>query len=106
MDLNFLMKQAREMQAKMEEAQARLAETTVEAAAGGGKVTAVVSGKQELVEIRIDPEVVDPADVEMLQDLVLAAVNEGLRRSQEAAREEIAKATGGLGGPGGFPKLF
>ncbi|MFH1679961.1 MAG: YbaB/EbfC family nucleoid-associated protein [Candidatus Eisenbacteria bacterium] len=106
MNFNQLMKQAREMQAKMEEAQAKLAETTVEAAAGGGKVTAVASGKQELIEIRIDPEVADPSDVEMLQDLVLAAVNEALRRSREAAREEIAKATGGLGGLGGLPGMF
>jgi hypothetical protein len=97
------MKQAREMQARMEEVQGRLAEMTVEASAGGGKVTAVVSGKQEVVEIRIAPEVVDPADVEMLQDLVTAAVNEALRKATELGRAELAKATGGLGGlPGMF----
>jgi len=96
--LNNLMKQAREMQAKMQEAQEKLGDMTVEASAGGGKVTAVVTGKQEIVEIRIAPEVVDPEDVEMLQDLVTAAVNEAMRRAAEMAQQEISDATGGLGG--------
>ena len=91
-----LMKQAREMQAKMKEAQEKLAEMTVEASAGGGKVTVVATGKQEILEVRIDPEVVDAEDVEMLQDLVLAATNEALRRAAEMAQQELAKATGGL----------
>ncbi|RPJ49125.1 MAG: YbaB/EbfC family nucleoid-associated protein [Candidatus Latescibacterota bacterium] len=97
MNINQLMKQAREMQARMQEAQEKLASVTVEASSGGGKVTAVATGKQEIAEIRIAPEVVDPEDVEMLQDLVTAAVNEALRRAAEVAREEIGKATGGLG---------
>ncbi len=101
-----MMKQAREMQAKMEEAQEKLADMTVEATAGGGKVTVVVTGKQEVLEIRIDPEVVDPEDVEMLQDLVLAAVNEGMRRAADIAREEMGKAAGPLGGMGGLGGLM
>jgi DNA-binding YbaB/EbfC family protein len=103
LNIQNLMKQAKEMQARMEEVQARLGEMTVEASSGGGKVTATVTGKQEVVSVRIDPEVVDPADVEMLQDLVTAAVNEALRRAADLGRAEIAKATGGLGGlPGMF----
>lgn len=96
-----LMKQAKQMQAKMAEVQEALGEMTVEASAGGGQVTAVVTGRQELVEVRINPDVVDPEDVEMLQDLVTAAVNEGLRKAAELAAEEMNKATGGLAGLGG-----
>jgi len=100
-DLSGLMKQAREMQANMAKAQERLAEITLEASAGGGKVTAVANGRQEILEIRIDPEVVDPEDVEMLEDLVLAAVKEALHQAGERAREEMQKAAGPLGGLGG-----
>ena len=94
-----IMKQAQQFQAKMSQLQEKLGEETVEASAGGGMVTAVVNGRQEVVSIRIDPEVVDPDDVEMLQDLVLAAVNEGLNRAREMVNEEMGKLTKGLGLP-------
>ena len=80
--------------------QEELAGKTVEATAGGGMVTAVVNGKHELVTLKIEKEVVDPEDIEMLQDLVVAAVNEGVRRSQEMAAEEMSKITGGISIPG------
>ena len=97
-DLNSMLKQAQKMQKEMEKLQAELEERTVEASAGGGAVTVVVSGKKELKEISIKPEVVDPDDVEMLQDLVLAAVNEALRKADEMVSSEMAKLTGGFGG--------
>ena len=90
------------MQADMAKAQEDLKEMTVEAASGGGAVRVVVTGKQELKEIKISPEVIDPEDAEMLEDLVLAAVNEGLRKSVELQTEEISKVTGGLKIPGLF----
>jgi len=80
--------------------QEKLAAKTVEATAGGGMITAVVNGKYELVSLKIEREVVDPEDIEMLQDLIVAAVNEGVRKSQEMAQEEMAKVTGGLNIPG------
>ncbi len=92
-----MMKQIKLMQQKMQKLQEELAEKTVEGSAGGGMVTAVVNGKQELLEIKIDKEVVDPEDVEMLQDLIVAAVNQALKKSQEMMNEEMAKLTGGLG---------
>ncbi len=101
-NINNLMKQAQKMQKEMEKLQAELEERTVEASAGGGAVTVVVSGKKELKEISIKPEVVDPDDVEMLQDLVLAAVNEALRKADEMVSSEMAKLTGGFGGMGLF----
>ncbi len=94
------MKQAQKMQEKMMRVQEELAGKTVEATAGGGMVTAVVNGKHELVTLKIEKEVVDPEDIEMLQDLVVAAVNEGVRRSQEMAAEEMSKITGGINIPG------
>ena len=94
------MKQAQKMQEKMMRVQEELAGRTVEATAGGGMVTAVVNGKHELVTLKIEKEVVDPEDIEMLQDLVVAAVNEGVRRSQEMAAEEMSKITGGINIPG------
>lgn len=97
------MKKAREMQARMQEVQDRLEEMTVEASSGGGKVHVVVTGKQEILEVRINPEVVDPDDVEMLEDLVLAAVKEAMARAAAIAQEELGKVTGGLGG---MPGLF
>lgn len=106
MKLNNLMKQAQEMQKKMAEAQEKLADMTVEASSGGGKVTVIATGKQEILEVRIAPEVVDSEDVEMLQDLVQAAVNEAMRRAGEMAKEELAKAAGPLGGMGGLGGLF
>ena len=98
-NMGQIMKQAQQFQAKMSQLQEKLGEETVEASAGGGMVTAVVNGRQEVVSIRIDPEVVDPEDVEMLQDLVLAAVNEGLNRAREMVNEEMGKLTKGLGLP-------
>lgn len=91
-----LMKQAQKMQEKMMQAQEELASKTVEAAAGGGMVAAVVNGKFELVSLRIEKEVVDPEDIEMLQDLIIAAVNEGIRMAQEMSAAEMSKITGGL----------
>ena len=101
--LNKLMQQAKKMQDDMQKIQQELAEKTVEATVGGGAVKAVATGKKEITEIIIQPEVIDPDDVEMLQDLVLAAVNEALRKAEELANEELGKVTGGLGGlPGMF----
>ncbi len=98
-----LMKQAQKMQKDMEKLQEELQEKTVEATAGGGAITVVASGKKEIKEITIKPEVVDPDDVEMLQDLILAAVNEAIRKADEMVNGEMGKITGGLGG---MPGLF
>jgi len=95
-----IMKQAQQMQKRMGELQGELEKRTVEASAGGGMVTAVVSGKQQLLELKIDPTTVDPNDVEMLQDLVTAAVNEALKQSQKMASDEMSKLTGGMNIPG------
>lgn len=100
-NMNNLMKQAQRMQKQMEEAQKQLEETNVSASAGGGVVSVTVTGKKELVEVKIDPEAVDPDDVEMLEDMILAAVNEALRKADELSANSMAKITGGLGG--GFP---
>jgi len=99
-DMGKMMKQAQQMQAKMMRVQEELETKTVEAASGGGMVTAVVNGKHELVSLKIEKDVVDPADIEMLQDLVVAAVNEGVRKAHEMAQEEMSKLTGGLNIPG------
>ncbi len=101
-NMQSLMRQIQKMQKKIMALQEELAQRTVEASVGGGMVTAVANGKQELVSIKIDPEVVNPEDIEMLQDLIVAAVNEALRRSQEMVQEEMAKVTGGLKIPGLF----
>ena len=95
-----LMKQAQKMQSQMAKIQEEMAGKTVEASAGGGMVKAVANGKQELVSVSIEKEVVDPEDVEMLQDLLVAAVNEALKKSQEMMAEEMSKITGGLPIPG------
>jgi hypothetical protein len=95
-----IMKQAQQMQRRMAELQEELGKKQIEASAGGGMVTAVVSGKQQLLCLKIDPAAVDPEDVEMLQDLVMAAVNEAIKQSQQMAQEEMAKVTGGLNIPG------
>lgn len=92
-DMQKMMKQVQKMQEDMAKLQAELEERTVEAIAGGGMVTAVVNGKQEVLSLRIDPEVVDPDDIEMLQDLVIAAINSGLRQAQEMVAAEMAKLT-------------
>jgi DNA-binding YbaB/EbfC family protein len=94
LDLTQMMQQAQELSAKLQDAQQELRHRRVEATVGGGVITATVNGASELVEIRIDPVAVDPRDVEMLQDLILAAVNEGVRRAQELAREELQRRTG------------
>ena len=95
-----IMKQAKVMQERLGKIQEELANKTVDASSGGGMITTVVNGKQELISIKIDPEVVDPNDVEMLQDLIVAAVNEGIKRSQEMMAEEMSKVTGGINIPG------
>ncbi len=97
-----MMKQAQQMQRKMEEMQKELETREVEASAGGGMVTVRVNGKQQLLGITIEPDAVDPQDVDMLQDLIMVAVNEGVRKSQEMVQTEMGKLTGGLNIPGLF----
>ena len=92
-----MMQQVQQMQQEMQQAQEELARETVTASAGGGAVKATMTGNLELVELQIDPEVLDPEDVEMLQDMVLAAVNEALTSSQELASKRLGGITGGLG---------
>jgi nucleoid-associated protein EbfC len=94
------MKQAKKMQEKIASIQAELESKTVEATAGGGMVTVVVNGKFEILSLKIDKEVVNPEDVDMLQDLITAAVNEGIRKAQEMATAEMSKITGGFNIPG------
>jgi DNA-binding YbaB/EbfC family protein len=94
--LGDLMKKAQEMKANMDRLQEELATREVEAGAGGGMVTVVATGAQEIASVSIDPSVIDPAEKEMLQDLVQAAVNEALRKSKEMMQEEMGKLTGGL----------
>ena len=95
-----MMKQAQKLQTKMLRLQEELAEKTVETSAGGGMVKVVANGKQQVVSLQIEKEVVDPEDVEMLQDLILAAVNDALTKSQEMVSAEMSKLTGGLNIPG------
>ncbi len=102
MNIMSMMKQAQKLQAKMAEMQAEMGNRTVSAQAGGGMVEATVNGRQELLSLRIDPEVASPDDVEMLQDLILAAVNEALNRSREMMAQEMSKLTGGMQIPGLF----
>jgi DNA-binding YbaB/EbfC family protein len=99
-----LLKQAQKLQDDMARIQAELETLTVEASSGGGVVTARATGKQEIIEIKMDPDVVDPKDTEMLEDLVVAAVNQALKKSRELADEKMSQAAGGLMGglPGGF----
>ncbi|MBQ9960967.1 MAG: YbaB/EbfC family nucleoid-associated protein [Firmicutes bacterium] len=94
------LQQMQAMQRKMEQMQAEIEEKEVTTTAGGGAVTVTVNGKKEVVKLEIKPEVVDPDDVEMLQDLVIVAVNEGLRQIDEISNAEMGKITGGLGIPG------
>ena len=100
-NMNNLMKQAQKMQKKMEEAQAELENKTLEVTSGGGVIKVVVNGKKELLDITIAPEAVDPDDVEMLQDLLLSAVNEALRQADEMVNKEMSKIM-----PAGMPGLF
>jgi DNA-binding YbaB/EbfC family protein len=99
-NMNNMMKQAQKLQKKMLQAQEELATRTVEASAGGGMVKVVANGGQKIESIVLEKEVVDPEDVEMLQDLVLAAVNDALKKSQEMVSAEMSKLTGGLNIPG------
>jgi len=101
-NMNNLMKQAQKLQKQMEEAQKDLETKEFESSVGGGAVTVRVSGKKELKDIIIKPEVVDPDDVEMLQDLVLTAVNEALKKAEEETNSSMGKLTGGLNIPGMF----
>jgi len=103
-NMGNILKQAQKLQAQIEKMQEELEEKTVEASAGGGMVKVVVNGKQELVSIHIEPEVIDPDDPEMLQDLIVAAVNEGLAKARGMINEEMQKLTKGLNIPG-LPKL-
>lgn len=100
-NMNNLMKQAQRMQKQMEEQAKALEEKTYEATAGGGVVKVVLSGKKEVQEVHLDPEVVDPDDIEMLEDLIMAATNEAMRQVDEATQKSMSQITGGLGG--GFP---
>ncbi|MFZ3171092.1 MAG: YbaB/EbfC family nucleoid-associated protein [Carboxydocellales bacterium] len=101
-NMGKMMKQVQKMQADMAKLQEEVVLKTVEATAGGGMVTVVANGKQEIQQIVIKPEAVDPEDVEMLQDLILAAVNEAVRKSQDMVSSEMSKITGGLKIPGLF----
>jgi nucleoid-associated protein EbfC len=100
MDLGAMMKQVQQMQAEMASAQEKLKDEVVEASAGGGMVKAKMSGDLRLLELHIDPQAADPEDVELLQDMVLAAINEALRSAQELAASKLGGITGGMGLPG------
>ena len=103
-NMNNLMKQAQRMQRQMEEQQKELEEKEFTATAGGGAVEITISGKKEISKVKLQPEVVDPDDIEMLEDLIVAATNEALRKMEEISQAEMSKITGGLGGlGGGFP---
>jgi len=98
-NMGQIMKQAQQFQAKMAKLQEELGDRTVEASSGGGMVTVTANGRQEIVAINIEPEVIDPEDREMLQDLVIAAVNDGLNRAKEMMNEEMGKLTKGMNLP-------
>ena len=102
-NMNNLMKQAQKMQKQMEESQKDLETKEFTAAAGGGAVQVTVSGKKEITKVKLSQEVVDPDDVEMLEDLIMAAANEALRKMEEESAQTMSKLTGGLGMGGGFP---
>ena len=97
-NMNNLMKQAQKMQRQMEEAQKELEEMEMTATAGGGAVEVTVSGKHEVTKVKLAEEVVDPDDIEMLEDLIMAATNEALRKVEDASQQNMSKITGGLGG--------
>jgi len=100
--MKFLMKQAQIMQKKMEEAKEELAQKEIKVSSGGGIIEIIINGQQEIKEIKIEPDVIDAKEKEMLEDLILAAVNESIRQSKELAAQEIAKLTGGINVPGLF----
>ena len=102
MNINQLMKEAKKMQADMEKTQEELQAKEFESSAGGGAVTVKVNGKKEVLDVTMKPEVVDPDDIEMLQDLVISAVNEALRKVDDAQSSQMSKMTGGLNKPGLF----
>lgn len=103
-NMNNLMKQAQRMQKQMEEQQKEMEEKEFTASAGGGAVEVTVTGKREVTAVKLQEEVVDPEDIEMLQDLIVAAVNEALRKVEEETTANMSKLTGGMGGlGGGFP---
>ncbi|GAB6138950.1 YbaB/EbfC family nucleoid-associated protein [Halanaerobaculum tunisiense] len=102
MDMQKMMKQAQKMQSKMSDMQEELADETLDASAGGGVVTVTVNGNQEVVDIDIDPDAVDPDDAEMLEDLILAATNEAMREMQEMVDQKMGQLTGGMDLPGMF----
>ena len=104
-NMGNLMKQAQQFQAKMAQLQEELGERTVESSAGGGMVSVVANGRQEIVSIKIETEVIDPDDTEMLQDLILAAVNDALTKAKNMVKEEMGKLTQGLNLPN-IPGLF
>ncbi len=101
-NLGNIMNQAKMMQNRLAQIQAEMAQKTVEASSGGGMVTVMVNGQNEILLVKIEPEVVNPDDVEMLQDLIQAAVNDALHKAQEMVSQEMAKVTGGLKIPGLF----
>ena len=104
-NMQQLMKQAQKMQQQLLEAQEKLAQTEVHGTAGGGLVTAVLTGSGEVVSVKIDPKAVDPDDVESLEDLVVAAIRDGARAAQELSSETMGPVTGGLGGGLGLPGM-
>ena len=101
-NMNNILKQAQKMQENMQKMQAELEAKEIESSVGGGAVTVKVNGKKELIDINIKPEVVDPDDIEMLQDLVISAVNEALRKVDDAQSSQMSKMTGGMNIPGLF----
>lgn len=101
-NMNNMIKQAQKMQQDMLRAQQELEEKEIEASAGGGAVTVKISGKKELLELNISQDVVDPDDIEMLQDLIIAAVNEGMRKADDMSAQQMSKLTGGMSIPGLF----
>jgi DNA-binding YbaB/EbfC family protein len=100
MDMNEIMRQAQQMQQKMSQVQNELAGRTVTASVGGGMVSVTLNGKNELLSVQMDREVINPEDREMLQDLIVSAVNEGLKKAQDMAQAEMRKITGGINIPG------
>ena len=98
-NMGNLLKQAQQFQTKMAKLQEELGDRTVEASSGGGMVTVVVNGRQEIISISIDPEVINPDDLEMLQDLIMAAVNDGVSKAKDMVNEEMGKLTSGLNLP-------
>ncbi len=97
-NMNNLMKQAQRMQRQMEEEQKALEEKEITATAGGGAVAVTITGRKEIIKVTLSPEVVDPDDVEMLEDLIMAATNEAIRQVEELSQQSMAKITGGMGG--------